>query len=182
MTHVTMNALETRTHQTFTALMWALSHPGRIQTLPTVERGAFFAIAEALLDPETSYYASHAELDRQLARLGARSRSPELALYQFYPTLRDADLADLRYAPVGTRAYPDEAATLVIGCTLGTGTRLCLNGPGIPDTVALLVDGIPTDFWPLREVTMRYPLGWDVFLVHNNQVVGLPRTTMVEVG
>jgi alpha-D-ribose 1-methylphosphonate 5-triphosphate synthase subunit PhnH len=45
----------------------------------------------------------------------------------------------------------------------------------------LWVDSIPETFWALREQTCRYPLGWDVLLVSNDRVAGLPRTTRIEV-
>lgn len=182
MIHATMNDLKTRTQQTYTALMRALNHPGCVQSLPFAKDGAFYAIGEALLDISKSYYASHAVLDRRLAQLDARSRSPEMALYQFYPTLREADLADLRYAPTGTPAYPDEAATLIIGCILGDGKPLRLTGPGIIGTITLSVSRISTDFWALRNAMIQDSVGWHVFLVDGTTVVGLPRTTRVDIG
>jgi len=40
---------------------------------------------------------------------------------------------------------------------------------------------IPDPFWALRAQICRYPLGWDVLLVAGDRVVGLPRTTQIEV-
>ena len=34
--------------------------------------------------------------------------------------------------------------------------------------------------WGLQGLVARYPLGWDVFFVGGDQVVGLPRTTVLE--
>ena len=103
-------------------------------------------------------------------------------MYQFYPQLNAATLALLGDAPAGTYTYPDESATLLLGCTLGVGSRLRLRGPGIATFAELRIDGIPKAFWALREQVCRYPLGWDVLLVADNRVVGLPRTTQIEVG
>jgi len=181
MASVMMNAQEARTQNTFTAMMWALSHPGQPRPLPRMLLAPFFAVGETLVDLETSYYASHDGLDQQLARLGGRSRPPQEAMYQFYPELEDADLPDLKEAPVGTHASPDLSATLVIGAEFDSGTTLRLSGPGIQETTELSVGGIPPSFWSLREKAIQYPLGWDVFLIGEGQVVGLPRTTVVEV-
>jgi alpha-D-ribose 1-methylphosphonate 5-triphosphate synthase subunit PhnH len=102
-------------------------------------------------------------------------------MYQFYPTLTEHDQDALRQAPIGTYEVPDQAATLVIGCGLESGTRLRLIGPGINGSTELRVSDLPRWFWPLRAERIRYPLGWDVFLVGGDRVVGLPRTTTVEV-
>jgi alpha-D-ribose 1-methylphosphonate 5-triphosphate synthase subunit PhnH len=176
-----MNTEETLAHETFTALMWALSHPGQARSLPEAGLAAFAAIADALVDLETSYYTPDAALAPYLARTGARGRAPQSAMYQFYPTLQERDVESINIAPVGTHAYPDESATLVIGCVFGRGVRLSLRGPGLRDRAELVVDGLPTAFWRLRSRIIRYPLGWDVFLVAGDQVIGLPRTTTVEV-
>lgn len=180
MTYPEMSAIESRNHHTFMALMWALAHPGRVHILPDPGLRAFADIAAALVDLETSYYTPHAELDRLIAPLGARMRPPATALYQFYPELRAEDLPALAEAPIGAYAYPDESATLVIGCSLQSGVGLRLSGPGIDGSISLMAGGMPPGFWALRERTIRYPLGWDVFLVANDWVVGLPRTTQVE--
>ena len=176
-----MTMAEAHTHQTFTALMRALSYPGRIFGLPAGGLGAFGAIADALVDLETSYYTNHAELRSMLARTGGCPLAVELAMYQFYPRLDQMAARLLADAPVGTYSYPDESATLVIGCTLSAGRALRLTGPGIAAVSHLWVDGIPESLWALREQVCRYPLGWDLLLISDDQVVGLPRTTRIEV-
>lgn len=65
--------------------------------------------------------------------------------------------------------------------------RLMLRGPGIapagriPSAATLQIAGLPLDLWRLRAERGPYPLGWDLFLVDGERVVGLPRTTQVEV-
>lgn len=172
---------EARTHATFTALMWALSYPGQRQELPEHHRGVLFTIGAALVDLETSYHTPDATLDQQLALLGARRSPPREAAYQFYPRVDADSLDSIARAPVGTYMYPDRAAMLVLGCTLGAGTRLRLSGPGIARAAAMLVGDIPEAFWSLRK-RAQYPLGWDVVLVDGRALIGLPRTTVVEVG
>ena len=181
MTTPTMTSAEAREHAAFTALMWALSYPGRPQRLPARGMAAFGAIGAALVDLETGYFTQDAALAAALADTGGRALPPARAPYQFYPTLTAAALDALRAAPVGTYADPDGGATLVLGCVLGSGPTLTLSGPGISGSAQLRVGGLPEQLWSLRAAAGPFPLGWDLLLVDGDQVVGLPRSTAVEV-
>ena len=176
---------EVQTRATFLALMWALSRPGLPQEMPRHDSANglsnFIAVGNALLDLETSFYTRHPELAQHLGRTGARLVEPARAAYLFFPQLEDHDLADVEQAAVGDYLYPDRAATLVIACNqheLGA-ARLRLSGPGIPDVLQVHIGGLPGEFWPLRESRLHYPLGWDLFLLSQQHVIGLPRTTRV---
>ena len=166
---------EALTRQTFLAMMWALSHPGRIQTLEAA--APFVAIATTLLDLETSYFTPDEALKAELARTGARALEPERAAYHFYPELTAWD--SLEKASPGTMLYPDTAATLVIGCKLGAGNTFTLSGPGIQTTQPAQIQ-VDERLWTLRQRVSRYPLGWDIFFVDGNQLLGLPRTTQIK--
>jgi len=177
----TMPAREARAQVTFRAMAAALSYPGRRQTLPVSGFEAFLAIAESLVDLESTYTTNSRDLDAQVGPLGGRRLAIAEAHYQFYPTLAAHDLIELREAPVGTYLYPDRSATLIIGCRFELGLLLRLSGPGIQSATEIDVAGLPEDFWMLRASACAYPLGWDVFLVSGNALIGLPRTTRVEV-
>lgn len=179
--HPVYTADEALTRETFLALIWSLSYPGRVYELPA-RYDAFSAIADTLLDLETSYFTLDALLGEYLARSGARSLSPERAAYHFYPDLDARKLETLTRADAGTLLYPDHGATLFIGCEFRGETTLRLSGPGIsPARMPVVqVGGIPAEFWT-RRAAHRYPLGWDVYLVSRTQVVGLPRTTRITV-
>lgn len=179
MDHPTYTEFEARTRTTFLALMWALSHPGQPHQLPVEDQGSFMLIGETLLDLETSFYTPDDTLNHLLAHTGARVLTPERAAYHFYPVVDDTSLAYIRVANVGTMLYPDQSATLVMGCTFGSGAVFTLNGPGIKDTQSFTCDGLPDAFWKLREQAGNYPLGWDTFLVDHTEVIGIPRTTTV---
>ncbi|MBN1312776.1 MAG: phosphonate C-P lyase system protein PhnH [Anaerolineae bacterium] len=181
MADIQITTQEALTQQVFAGLMWALSYPGQAYPLPDDGLSAFSAIGETLVDLETSYFTPHAGLDRYLSQLGGRSKSPNEALYQFYPTLDKSDLANLRHAPTGSYLVPDESATLVIGAAIGAGRGLRLSGPGIQGENDISIGDLPLEFWALRAQMRAYPLGWDIFLVGNDRVLGLPRTTHVEV-
>lgn len=171
---------EAQHQQIFQALLQALSYPGRPQTLPTVG-DSFAAIGATLIDLETSFYTPDPALAAALAPSGARQVGPDRAAYQFFPLLRESDLEQLTAAPIGSYTYPDEGATLVIGCQFGGNTLLRLSGPGVPGVQELRIGGVPEAFWELRRAQIRYPLGWDVFLVAEQAVVGVPRSAVVEV-
>lgn len=189
---------ETQARSVFTQLMWALSYPGRYFRLPVSLPGqsaqaspaASFnncvSIAHTLLDLETTFFTPDAQLANALTRTGARQIGAESAAYHFYPMLTTlpqatALLTHAREALVGTLLYPDQAATLVVSCKLGTGLSLRLRGPGINGESEVRVGGLPATFWHLRAERVIYPLGWDLFLLDGDQVVGLPRTTVVEI-
>ncbi len=177
-----MSPAETRQHATFTALLWALSYPGRPQRLPAGGRAAFAAIAEALLDLETGAFSPDAEFAALIARSGARLLPPQRAPYHFYPAPEADSLESIAAAPVGSYTEPELGATLVLSCHLGGPATLTLRGPGIAGSVRLRVGGLPEDLWLLRAERTRFPLGWDLLLIDGAEVVGLPRSTAVEVG
>jgi alpha-D-ribose 1-methylphosphonate 5-triphosphate synthase subunit PhnH len=91
-----------------------------------------------------------------------------------------AMLAQVGEAQVGTLLYPDQAATIVVGCKLGVGTSMRLRGPGIAGVTTLSIGGLPSAFWQLRAERIVYPLGWDLFLLDGDLVAGLPRSTLIE--
>jgi alpha-D-ribose 1-methylphosphonate 5-triphosphate synthase subunit PhnH len=176
-THPPYTASEAQSRETFLALMWAVSYPGKTQALP--DQGDSFAlIADTLLDLETSYFTPDERLSTRLAQTGARLLEPERAAYHFYPALDDSALATIDRASTGTLSYPDQAATLIIGAQFESGTALTLSGPGIDGSRTIQIDGIPASFWTLRE-RAAFPLGWDVFFVDKRAVFGLPRSTKI---
>lgn len=173
---------EQRDRETFLALMWALSYPGSLYTLPAAD-APLALIAAALLDLETSFFTPDPAWQTRLAQTGARALPPERAAYHFYPALTPADMPQVAAASPGSMLYPDRAATLVIGCALDdSGPAFTLRGPGINGARTARLGGLPPDFWAQRRRAARYPLGWDVLLIDGLRVLGLPRTTAVEGG
>ena len=177
-------AHEVESRDVFLALMWALSYPGAEQRLPGITQtpDSLAAAGCALLDLETCFYASDEALEQRLRATGARNKPVATASYVFFTQLSDDELPLLEQASVGDFEYPDNSATLIIGCNFATpnATVLSLSGPGIPSERQLHVADLPTEFWHVRERLNKYPLGIDVFLVSRGQVVGLPRTTKVQ--
>ena len=184
---------EAHSREAFLALMWALSYPGSGFALPTVSADnnndfdGLQSIGHALLDLETSYYTADAELERALRNTGAISRPLAAADYVFFPRLTAQDIPALEQLKVGDYTYPDNNATLIVGCAFDNSathlsaqrTALCLNGPGIQEAQTIHMAELPDSFWALRAGLIRYPLGIDIMLVSRGWVIGLPRTTQV---
>ena len=178
---------ESRTQQTFTALMWALSRPGEIQHFSPLEHDqtGLQTIAETVLDLETSFFTPDTALCFNLKRTGAHCKAADQAAYQFYPSLELEQLFLLESAPIGTLLNPDHSATLVLACEFGTGLKLELSGAGVQDKTRLEVAGLPAKFFKLRNHIVSFPLGWDVLLASrmNTEIklVGIPRSTQLEI-
>jgi alpha-D-ribose 1-methylphosphonate 5-triphosphate synthase subunit PhnH len=83
----------------------------------------------------------------------------------------------------GTDDWPDRSATCVIEVDglEGDAPNWLLQGPGIEGQRHLKVRGLRVDFeaqWQLNQGS--FPCGVDVFFVSSTKIVGLPRTTRLE--
>jgi alpha-D-ribose 1-methylphosphonate 5-triphosphate synthase subunit PhnH len=170
------DAFEARTNATFEALMWALSRPGTVQDLPVP---GMVGIAEALIDRECRVFCDDPALADRIAALGAALMPLPLADHCFLSLGTNTD--QLAQLAVGSALYPDAGATLVAEAQFGTGQRLRLTGPGIETHAEVALDGIAPGFWAIRAALCRYPAGFDLFLICGAQVIGLPRSTTIEV-
>lgn len=170
---------DSRTNATFEEIMWALSRPGLVRTLPSA---GLAVIGESLLDAECSFaVVDDAEFARVLSKTGARSAPLQEADYVFATANIAEKISELAKLRIGTLNYPDHAATLFMPARFGFGARLMLTGPGVKDSITIAIDGIDPSFWRARAQAVRYPLGWDVYLVDGDRVIGLPRSTRIEV-
>ena len=170
------DAVELRSNATFEALMWALSRPGDIRTLPDA---GFDAIAETLVDLECSAYADTPAMRERIVASGAMQADRiGDADHVFITALEDASqqLAEIN---CGTALYPDDGATLIVAAA-HRGQRLRLSGPGIKDATEIALD-LPSGFWAMRDLLCLYPEGFDIFCVDGDKVIGIPRSTKVEV-
>ena len=171
------DAAELRSNATFEALMWTLARPGEVRELP--EPG-LAPVVEALIDIECAAFGDTAELRRQIGETGAEvAESIGAADHVFLEMLPD-DLVPLSFVRCGSALYPDDGATVVIGARIDAGQRLRLSGPGIEGAREISL-GLPEGFWRLREELCFYPEGFDLFIVDGVRVVGLPRSTRIEV-
>jgi alpha-D-ribose 1-methylphosphonate 5-triphosphate synthase subunit PhnH len=171
------DAAEQRCNATFEALMWSMARPGEPQMLPAL---GLAGVVETLVDIECSVFAEDQALRTYAAETGARIvDDPADADHVFLESL-DAPEALLVAIPCGSALYPDDGATVVANAPHGRGHRLRLTGPGI-EGVRELALGVSPAFWNLRAQLCAYPEGFDLLLVDGPAVVGIPRSTKVEV-
>lgn len=178
----------------FRVLLDALSRPGRIMTMAAAMPGltgveevpsAVFAALLALADYTTPVMLqnSHRGLSDALRfHTGAPlTTDPAEAVFAY---LNDAEaLPSIDSFSLGEPEMPERAATLFIRVeSLDAGPTLVWRGPGIRDAQAVRIAGLPTQFWHERAaLASRFPCGIDCYFVAGDALVGLPRTTQVEV-
>ena len=78
------------------------------------------------------------------------------------------------------RVFTDAGATVIVRCRIGEGADVCLSGPGVDGTLTVQIAGLPGGFWAARATRLRYPTGFDLFLVDGQTVLGIPRSTEVK--
>ena len=175
MGHPLRSDQEASANGAFDALMWALSRPGHIRTLPAP---GVTGIVDALIDGECRVWAEDPAVEHSARRAGAELASVDVADHVFAGS---GDVAGLiaRLA-VGSDLHPEGGATLVLPARLEQGAGLRLSGPGVDGTVEIAVDDVPEAAWAARAAVSRYPKGFEMFLIDGDRVLGLPRSTRVE--
>ena len=167
---------ETRDNETFGALLWALSRPGLVQSLPEAGEAA---IITALLDRECRAHSADPLLMPQIMRTGAELTTVDNADHVFLGAMTCPD--PLSQVMIGSDLYPDDGATVIVRAGIGKGQALRLTGPGIDGAIDIEIAGLPDGVWEARASRLRYPMGFDLFFVDRAQVIGMPRSTKVEV-
>lgn len=172
---------------TFRALLEALAHPGRSCQIPlctTPPEGmspTCAAACLALLDLETQVWLQPGlEIEPWLRfHTGCRfTAEPQQANFAVIHEMSQAP--DLQAFNPGAPEYPELSTTLLIQVErLVEGELVALQGPGILGERAI-APHLPFIFWQQWTINHRiYPLGVDVFLFDQTQVIGLPRTTAI---
>jgi len=170
------SAEERRANCAFDALLWSLSRPGLKRTLPSEGEAL---IVEALIDRECAVFCADTLLIPAILRTGAHIAELHQADHAFLGALENTE--PLRAVSQGSDLYPDDGATVIVRARFGAGERLRFSGPGVDGFEELAVSGLPQGFWQVRAQTMRYPMGFDLFLLDGADVIGVPRSTTVEV-
>jgi alpha-D-ribose 1-methylphosphonate 5-triphosphate synthase subunit PhnH len=105
---------------------------------------------------------------------------PEHAAFAYIDTPSELPSPDA--FALGDPESPERSATLLIRVdALDGGRPLTLTGPGIETSASIAPVGIPDDFWRARAALAPvFPCGIDCYLVCGQAVLGIPRTTHVE--
>lgn len=168
---------ELRTNATYEALMWALARPGDSRDMP---EAGLAQIIETLVDLECTVLADDPALKDKVAATGARLTNDISSADHVFLVSLDGTELNLTGIGCGSALYPDDAATLVVQASHGLGQRLRLSGPGVDGSTEIAL-GISPSFWAIRAMLCAYPEGFDMLVVDGRSVVGIPRSTQVEV-
>lgn len=166
------SAAETRCNATYEALMWALSRPGVARTFA----GGVEVVIETLVDRECQVFCDDPTL---ATATGAHSAPFEAADHLFLSSPPAPD-ALIRLCQ-GSDLHPEDGATVVFSGQIGSGPHLRLSGPGIDGALDIQAGPMDATFWKARAEAMRYPMGFELFLLDCDRVLGFPRSTQVEV-
>lgn len=176
----------------FRQVMDAVARPGTpadLSPCPTPPAGlaaAAGAVALTLFDFETPVWLDPA--------LGAEA-GDWLRFHCGCPLVTDpaqaafAIVVDAPHAPPlaafhqGDAKYPDRSTTVLLQvAALDGGEPVTLRGPGIRNEAKLAPTGLPGDFWDQVQTNhMQFQFGVDLLLVAGSELIGLPRSTRVEI-
>ncbi|PPK51096.1 phosphonate C-P lyase system protein PhnH [Marinobacter persicus] len=168
----------------FRALMSAFSFPGRRQSLPLCSDATGpTCIAAVLCDNEVSLADPDQLIDSaDVRRLGIREAGVTNAGF----IVADGSQAPTFEPALGNLAEPEQGATIIIRVASLEDSNdfpLILQGPGIEDKQALSVNGLNREWLAERTRWNRnFPMGVDLILMDDTQVVALPRTTRISGG
>lgn len=184
----------------FRAVLDALARPGLLRSVggrlshSNEASVAARATLLALADATTSVW-----LQTPLAEVASALRfhtgAPLLSGDAELPSAQFALLTDPANCPAlerfafGSAESPEHSATLIVdvptlaeGHTGNGGLHLRLRGPGIKTHADVTVGGLNIAFWQARAaLAPRFPAGLDLLIAAGDSVLGLPRTTHVEV-
>ncbi|HEB79626.1 MAG TPA: phosphonate C-P lyase system protein PhnH [Rhodospirillales bacterium] len=167
----------------FRSVMEAISRPGISRNIDGLINGcgAHRGVLAMFLDAEVSLADPQGLLnDDDWPLFQAQRSSADKADYIL---CGGRDIVD--FDPrLGTLSCPDQSATLVI-CVdhLNEGSlELRFQGPGVDGSEEITVSGLHHSWLDRRtEWVAQFPLGADILLVDSKHVLGMPRTTRVEV-
>ncbi|MBU1175089.1 MAG: phosphonate C-P lyase system protein PhnH [Alphaproteobacteria bacterium] len=179
----------------FRTLMNAMARPATILRAPEPLRApapmnpVAAMIALTLCDYDTMIWLDHGLMNGEGLTSFLRfhtgaplAKSQAEADFAFIANPRK--MGDIAAFPLGTDAYPDRSATLVLQVeALTNATGVVLSGPGIKDKTRFGAAPLPENFWPMmRANAARYPRGIDVIFCSMTELAAIPRSTHVGEG
>lgn len=179
----------------FRAILAALSEPGTIHALDiAIEAPGVFHPATAialmtLADYETPLWlAESVRAGGSWARFHCSTPLTDTPFEAAFAVVAGHAAEPLLAAfNPGNDLFPDRAATLLIECKaleggdFEGGDAVTLSGPGIETSLRIAPQGLRAGFWDeVIANNAAYPLGVDILLVSGNKIMGLPRSTQVE--
>jgi alpha-D-ribose 1-methylphosphonate 5-triphosphate synthase subunit PhnH len=178
--------------QIFRAVLEATSHPGHIVSLPAAPVGpgtlscAAAAYLLTLADRDTPVWLA-AEFDRPEVRdfLRFHAGAPIAAARgaASFGVVAAGTPQPFDGFNLGTDAYPDRSASLVIEVPdLRGGPTRHWRGPGIADRASVAIAGLAGEFWHDWAANHGlFPCGVDLVFTAGTELCALPRSIAVEV-
>ena len=174
----------------FRSVMDAMARPGSVRHLaaaagtPAAMMRGTAAIALTLFDHDTPIWLDPlmSETTEVAKWLKFHTSAPvvtDSSISSFALIGDAAALPELDRFSFGSNEYPDRSTTLILQVgSLTEGSRLELIGPGIDGTAALQAAIQPPDLFERLSINAAlFPRGVDVVLVHDDNIVAIPRTT-----
>ena len=166
----------------FRSVMEAMARPGTLQDIkgarpPAPLSPAAGAVLLTLCDTDTPVYLA-GDVDCKAVRAwlafhtGAPLTSPAACMFAVGTW---GALAPLSTYPVGTAAYPDRSATLVVECPELDPSGTTLTGPGIKSSTMLSLPEVEA----FQSNRALFPLGLDFIFTNGDRLAALPRSTKV---
>lgn len=177
--------------RTFRSLLDCLANPGKVLSLqePAAVAAGAGVVALALADLDTP--VSVVGDEELAAEVSESTRAPLVPVGEARLVALVQPTAELvRQCPKGTPLAPEQGAQIGMGCIRLAASQggdgavvLQLRGPGVDGTRRVSVEGIGREvFEVLATSNSAFPVGIDTWLVdHEGRVVGLPRSTTIEV-
>lgn len=182
--------------EAFRNLLTAMAHPGRIVSLrvpsmiPRDLHPASWVVLLTLADDSVRFWTD-LPIDHETrwavqsvcrVRTVSEPQEADLAL-----VVDPSSLVVPLPFQIGTEQEPHLGATILVQVSSlrtapssALGYAMLLSGPGIPERSTLFVEGCPKSFWDWRvQLEASYPRGVDLLLVHENNLLALPRSTHV---
>lgn len=174
----------------FRAVLLTMSRPGTVTVLgnwPNPPKGLHPAAASVcltLVDMDTPLWLGEAPPRDIQTYLRFHCGCPVVDNQHrgaFGLVLDGNELPDFTRFNLGDLEYPDRSATVIIQVkAIHVGRGVQLTGPGIDGLTRLTVDGLHSDFWQALQHNSRlFPLGMDIILATQTEIVSLPRTVQV---
>jgi alpha-D-ribose 1-methylphosphonate 5-triphosphate synthase subunit PhnH len=165
----------------FRSVMNAMAKPGQIVTLkgaqpPAPLSRAAGVVVLTLCDPETPIYLAPG-LDTPDLRdwITFHTGAPIGAAGQAQFAIGGWDALALADLPLGSAAYPDRSATVIVEMDVLAPMGATLRGPGIKDSAALSLPETAA----FQHNAGLFPRGLDFIFTCGDRLAALPRTTKV---
>jgi alpha-D-ribose 1-methylphosphonate 5-triphosphate synthase subunit PhnH len=186
------------TQKTFSALLQAMSHPGRVYRLEDkIEAGSrisdpynLFSVLLTLLDHEVGFCVIGPEKEYLEPAVSELTRCPVKNPEEtdFMIVSSGESHGEILKAKRGTLEYPDTGATVIyrVASLENKGDKKImarLKGPGIKKAIDPVIQGLGrNELSYIKEINSEYPLGIDcIFADSANRIMCIPRSTRIEV-